>query len=73
MVVVGGVGGLFGGVSVEGGELDIAFNAAFVTDALQAITGKEFLFQLDKPLSTSIIRETEDTSFLYMITPVRTR
>ena len=58
---------------VEGGELDIAFNAAFVTDALQAITGKEFLFQLDKPLSTSIIRETEDTSFLYMITPVRTR
>lgn len=56
----------------EGPEVEIAFNARYLTDALKAIRGESFCFALIDNLSPAVMTEEDDPSFIYVITPVRT-
>ena len=58
---------------IDGPEVSIAFNAAYVTDVLKNIETKSFYFSLNASLQPAAIRETENDAFLYIITPVRTQ
>lgn len=58
--------------SIEGPELDIAFNAKYVTDVLKCIAGDEFTFSFNQSLSPAALRPLEDDNFTYVVTPVRT-
>ena len=56
---------------VKGNEIEIAFNAKYVTDILKNITSEQLLFSLNTPLSPASIRPTDDATYNYIITPVR--
>lgn len=57
---------------IDGEDIEISFNADFVTDVLKIISNKEFYMSINTPLSPVAIRIPEDESFTYIITPVRT-
>lgn len=59
-------------ISLSGNELDIAFNAKYITDILKNITSEKIYFSLNTPLSPASIRPCDDESYNYIITPVRT-
>lgn len=59
-------------IDLSGNELDIAFNAKYVTDILKNITGEKIYFSLNTPLSPASIRPCNDDTYNYIITPVRT-
>ena len=56
---------------MQGNEIEIAFNAKYVTDILKNITSDKLLFSLNTPLSPASIKPIDDTSYNYIITPVR--
>lgn len=58
--------------TITGNELDIAFNAKYVTDILKNINSEQLIFSLNTPLSPACIRPADDESYTYIITPVRT-
>lgn len=58
--------------SVDGPEVNIAFNAKYVTDVLKNLDSKSFLFSLNQSLQPAAIREENDDTFTYVVTPVRT-
>jgi len=57
---------------IEGNELDIAFNAKYVTDILKNINSEQLVFALNTPLSPASIKPIDDENYTYIITPVRT-
>jgi DNA polymerase-3 subunit beta len=59
-------------INLSGSELDISFNAKYVTDILKNITSESIYFSLNTPLSPASIRPFDDESYNYIITPVRT-
>jgi DNA polymerase-3 subunit beta len=58
--------------SITGNELEIAFNAKYITDILKNISSNELLFSLNTPLSPACVQPIDDQSYTYIITPVRT-
>jgi len=58
-------------IVLKGNEVDIAFNAKYVTDILKNITSEQLIFSLNSPLSPASIRPTDDVTYNYIITPVR--
>ena len=58
--------------TVEGPDVNIAFNAKYVTDVLKSIDGENCLFYLNQSLNPMTIRDENDNTFLYVVTPVRT-
>ncbi len=56
---------------VEGSEIQIAFNARYVIDALQVIGEEEVELDFDGPLSPGLIRSPDSDLYLYVIMPVR--
>jgi len=59
-------------VSIEGPEIDIAFNAKYVTDILKNIESEIFYFSLNKSLTPANIKPSDDDTYNYIVTPVRT-
>ena len=59
-------------IDLRGNELDIAFNAKYVTDILKNIDSDKFYFSLNTPLSPASIKPFDDDNYTYIITPVRT-
>lgn len=59
-------------VELKGNELDIAFNAKYVTDIMKNIDSEKFHFSLNTPLSPARIKPFDEESYNYIITPVRT-
>ncbi|MGM9998109.1 MAG: DNA polymerase III subunit beta [Candidatus Bruticola sp.] len=58
----------------EGEPLDIAFNGNYISDVLKVLESEEILIQLqDNKSSISIKENEEDTNFIYICMPVRTR
>lgn len=57
---------------IDGNEVDIAFNARYVTDILKNIDSDELVFALNTPLSPACIKPMDDENYTYVITPVRT-
>ena len=59
-------------VTIDGPEIDIAFNAKYVTDVLKNIEGDMFDFSFNQVLSPAAMRPVGDDTFTYIVTPVRT-
>lgn len=58
---------------IEGEGMGIAFNATYIIDVLKNIQGDTLLFSASAPLKPAMIREKENESFIYIVTPVRTK
>jgi DNA polymerase-3 subunit beta len=56
---------------VEGSEIQIAFNARYILDALSVIGQEKVQLQFDGPLSPGLIRPPAGDDYLYVIMPVR--
>ena len=56
---------------VEGSEIQIAFNARYVLDALGVIGEDQVELLFDGPLSPGLIRPPGKEHYLYVIMPVR--
>ena len=56
---------------VEGSEIQIAFNARYILDALSVLGSDEVELQFDGPLSPGLIRRPESDDYLYVIMPIR--
>ncbi len=61
--------------SVTGGELTMSFNARFILDALQVMTGEAVQLLLHPPHDTTwfpgIFKSTEDSNYQYVVMPLR--
>jgi DNA polymerase-3 subunit beta len=57
---------------MQGNEVEIAFNAKYVTDILKNINSEKLIFSLNTPLSPASIKPIDDEMYNYIITPVRT-
>lgn len=57
---------------MDGNELEIAFNAKYITDILKNIAADELVFSLNTSLSPASIKPVNDENYTYIITPVRT-
>lgn len=55
---------------MDGNELKIAFNAAYIVEVLKHSTEKEVTFKLNSALTPGII-DIGDAEFTYIVTPVR--
>lgn len=57
---------------ISGEELEIAFNAKFILDALGVIENEEVSIELSGSLAPGVIRPAKDKNYLYVIMPLRT-
>ena len=57
--------------TVEGSDIQIAFNARYVLDALGVIGDEEVELLFDGPLSPGLMRPPGKDHYLYVIMPVR--
>jgi DNA polymerase-3 subunit beta len=56
---------------VEGPDMEIAFNHAFLMDGLSSITAENTLIELVSPLKPGVFRPADDEEYLYLLMPVR--
>jgi DNA polymerase-3 subunit beta len=56
---------------VEGSEIQIAFNARYVLDALAVVENEQVELRFDGPLSPGLIKPPGADDYLYVIMPVR--
>jgi DNA polymerase-3 subunit beta len=56
---------------VDGTEIQIAFNARYIVDALAVIGGEEVELRFDGPLGPGLIQPPGQEDYLYVIMPVR--
>src|SRR5215831_19121597 len=57
-------------VSFAGEPLEIGFNAEFLRDGIESVTGDQLRLKLISPLRPAVL-QGEDDSFLYLIMPIR--
>lgn len=57
--------------SVEGENLQVSFNARYLTDALRAMGGEEVWLESTGPLSPSRLRSVGDEDFFHILLPLR--
>lgn len=55
----------------EGTELTVAFNAQFLLDGAQALSGSELVLEALDPLKPATLRSVDQDDFLYLLMPVR--
>ena len=58
--------------NVTGPDVNIAFNAQYIADVLKNIDGGECTFSMNESLQPAAIQDSDDSTFLYIVTPVRT-
>jgi len=58
-------------VDYQGEALEIGFNSAYLLDITRQIEGDSALFALADAASPTILSETDDTSALYVLMPMR--
>ena len=54
-----------------GEENEIAFNARYLLDFLSNSTSETVSFEMNGPLNPGVFRETDDSSFMHLIMPIR--
>ncbi len=59
--------------TIAGPDIDIAFNATYLVDALKILEGDTCTFALTKPLAPVLVTDANDPDFQYVVTPMRTR
>jgi DNA polymerase-3 subunit beta len=58
-------------VNLDGGNIEIAFNAKFVMDVLRNIQADEVLFKFRDSLSPVLVKPSEDDNYFCVIMPMR--
>lgn len=58
---------------VSGAVINIAFNFNYLLDGLKAAGGDRIKFGLNGELEPAALKNPDDTDFLYIVTPLRTR
>ncbi len=56
---------------IEGENLTIGFNAAYLMDVLKVVGDPEIVMQMSSPTGPCIIRPTEGETYTYLVLPVR--
>ena len=54
-----------------GEENEIAFNARYLLDFLANSISETISFEMTGPLNPGVFRETDDSSFMHLIMPIR--
>jgi DNA polymerase-3 subunit beta len=57
---------------LEGEPVTVAFNARYLTEALQNVDADRLALELNGPLSSGVFRPTDDADYVHVIMPVRT-
>ena len=57
--------------TIEGEDVEIAFNYAYVLDGLGSIATDEVYLEVQSSLKPGIFRALEPENFLYLVMPVR--
>ncbi len=57
--------------TLEGEEPEIAFNARYLLDALQAITQEQVVLELSQPLAPGTLKPLDSDDYLYVIMPMQ--
>jgi DNA polymerase-3 subunit beta len=57
-------------VQLEGGEIEIAFNAEYLIDVLSVLEAESVEIGLTGPLSPGIVRPTDGAQFIYVVMPM---
>ena len=55
----------------EGEEMTVAFNPAYLTDGVSAISGSEAVLLVRDGLKPAVLRAPDDDTFTYLVMPVR--
>ena len=58
-------------VSFNGEPLEIGFNAEFLRDGIESVTGDAVRFRLISPLRPCVLQAEGSDDFLYLIMPIR--
>lgn len=58
--------------TLEGDPVTVAFNARYLTEALQNVDAERLALELNGPLSSGVFRPTDDADYVHVIMPVRT-
>ncbi len=58
--------------AIEGEGTPVAFNARYLSEALQSMDGDQISLELSGPLSPGVLRSIGDESYVHVIMPVRT-
>jgi DNA polymerase-3 subunit beta len=57
--------------SIEGGELEIGFNAEYLTDVLSVLECERITWELTGPLSPGVVKALDDPDYLYVVMPMQ--
>lgn len=60
-------------VDVQGAEMEVGFNGFYLLDGISAVDGDEVEIGLDDPQKPGIIRGPKETSYTYILMPMRLR
>ncbi|MFN0117467.1 MAG: DNA polymerase III subunit beta [Elusimicrobiota bacterium] len=55
----------------EGSHFEVAFNPAYLIDALKSLVDQEILIELTTPLNPGVIRPAEDEAYRYVMMPMK--
>ncbi len=58
-------------IAREGDDLKISFNSRYISDVFKAIEGEKLRVRFSGQLSSAIITDEEDGSYLYLVLPVK--
>ena len=58
--------------AIEGPDVNIAFNAQYITDVLKNLDSEDCRIALNHSLGAAAIHDGDDDTFIYVVTPVRT-
>ncbi len=56
---------------VEGEEIEIAFNAEYLTDVLGVMEADTVIWQFTGPLSSGLLKPSDDPDYLYVVMPMQ--
>ena len=56
---------------VSGGEIEIAFNARYVMDVLQVLSGEKVLMKFNDAASSGVITDPKEKDYVYIIMPLK--
>ena len=59
--------------TVNGGAIDIAFNAKYISEALRSISDEQLCMKFNANINPCVIEPQEGNEYLYLILPVRVR
>jgi DNA polymerase III subunit beta len=57
---------------LEGDAVTIAFNARYLTEALQNVVGDRLALEFNGPLAPGVLKPVDDPAYVHVIMPVRT-